>query len=103
MRFCKMNKAIPNSKSFSYTRKAILQISTGSMLPVFSGVRDAHLLLFLCMYGFSYFVFFVIDVCFPCLVFVPGLHQFDYRYNLGSLDYSFYLKESIVLIIRRLC
>ena len=22
------------------------------------------------------------------LVFVPGLHSFDYRYNLGSLDYS---------------
>ena len=60
-----------------------------SMLPVFSGVRVAHFLLLLCMYDFSYFMFFVVYVCFPCLAFVPGLHSFDYRYNLGSLDYSF--------------
>ena len=58
------------------------------MLPVFSGVRVAHLLLLLCMYDFNYFMFFVVCVCFPCLVFVRGLRSFDYRYNLGSLDYS---------------
>ena len=59
-----------------------------SMLPGFSGVRVAHLLSLLCMYDFSYFMFFVRYVCFPYLVFVPGLHSFDNRYNLGSLDYS---------------
>ena len=31
---------------------------------------------------------FVVYVCFSCLVFVLGLHSFDYRYNFGSLDYS---------------
>ena len=45
---------------------------------------------FVTLYDFSYFMFFVVHVCFPCLVFVPGLHSYDYRYNLGSLDYSFY-------------
>ena len=58
------------------------------MHPVFSGIRVAHLILLLCMYDFGYFKFFVLYVCFPCLVFVPALHSFDYRYNLGSLDYS---------------
>ena len=33
-------------------------------------------------------MFFVVYVCFPCLVFVPALHSFDYRYNFGSLHYS---------------
>ena len=51
-------------------------------------VRVAHLLLLLCMYNFSYFMSFVVYVCFPCLVCVPGLHSFDYRYKLGSLDQS---------------
>ena len=41
------------------------------------------------MHDFSYFMFFVVYVCFPYLVYVPELHAFDYRYNLGSLDYSF--------------
>ena len=50
---------------------------------------ESELLLLLCMYDFSYFMFFVVYVYFPCLVFVPGLHSFDYRYNIGSLDYSF--------------
>ena len=40
------------------------------------------------MHDFSYFMFFVVYVCFSCLVFVPVLYSFDYRYNLGSLDYS---------------
>ena len=53
----------------------------------FSGVRVIHLLLLLCMYDFRYFVFFVLYVCFPCPVFVPGLHSFDYCHNIGSLDY----------------
>ena len=53
------------------------------------GVRVAHLLLLPCKYDFSYFMFFVVYVCFLCLVFVPRLHSFDYRYNLGSLDYFF--------------
>ena len=60
------------------------------MLPVFSGVRVAHLLLLLCMYDFSYSMFFVVYDCFPCLIFVPGLHSLDFRYNLGSIDYSLY-------------
>ena len=58
------------------------------MFPVFSGVRVTLLLLLLCVYDLSYFMFFVVFDCFPCLVFVPGLHRFDYRYNLGFLDYS---------------
>ena len=58
------------------------------MLLVFSGARVAHLLLLLFMYDFSYFMFFVVYVCFPYLVFVPGLHSINYRYNFGSLDYS---------------
>ena len=45
----------------------------------------SYLLLLLCLYDFSYFVVYV---CFPCLVCVPGLHSFDYRYSLGSLEYS---------------
>ena len=44
------------------------------MLPV------AHLLLLLYMYDYSYLMFFVVYVSFPCLVFVPGLHSFDYCY-----------------------
>ena len=50
------------------------------MLPFFfSGVQVAHLLLLLCMYYFSRFMFFVVLVCFPCLVFIPRLHSFDFR------------------------
>ena len=45
-------------------------------------VRFAHLLLLLCMYYFSYLMFFVVYVCFPCLVLVPGLHSFDYPRTL---------------------
>ena len=52
---------------------------------VFSGIRVAHLLLLLCMYDFSYFMFFVVYFCFLCLVFVPELH---FLYNIGSPDYS---------------
>ena len=40
---------------------------TWSMLPVFSGVRDAHLLLSLWTNYFCYFMFFVVCVCFPSL------------------------------------
>ena len=57
-----------------------------NVVPVFCGVRVAHLLLLLGMYGFSYSMFFVVYVCFPCLVFVSGLHSFDYLYSIGSLD-----------------
>ena len=32
-------------------------------------------------------------VCFKCLVFVPGLHSFDYRCNLGTLVYSFFVND----------
>ena len=43
---------------------------TCSMLPVFSGVRVAYLFfLLLCAYDFSYFVFFVMYVCFPWIAF----------------------------------
>ena len=45
------------------------------MLPVFGGVRVAHLLLLLRIYYFSCFMFSVVFVFFPCLVFVPGLHS----------------------------
>ena len=41
-------------------------------------------------------VFFVVYVCFPCLVCVPGLHSFDYQYNLGSLDFSFWSKMTVI-------
>ena len=37
------------------------------MLPVFSGIRIAHLLLLICMYYFCNLTFFVVFVCFPCL------------------------------------
>ena len=43
-------------------------------------------------------MFFVVYVCFPRLVFVPGLHSFDYRYNHGSLDY-FYIRQVIFIHI----
>ena len=69
---------------------------TWSMIPVFSRVRIAHVLLLLCMYDFIYYMFFVVYVCFPCLVFVPGIHSFDYRYTIGSLDYS--LITAILLV-----
>ena len=52
---------------------------TWSMLSVFGGVWVAPLLLLLCMYDFSYLIFFIVYVCFLCLVFAPGLHSFDYR------------------------
>ena len=55
---------------------------TWCMLPAFSEVRVAHLLLLLCMNNFSYFMFVVVYVCFPCLVFVPGLHSFMWAYKL---------------------
>ena len=42
------------------------------------------------MYYFSNFMFSVKLVCFPCLVFVPGLHSCYFCKNLGSLDYSWY-------------
>ena len=42
---------------------------------------------FVCMILVTYVLCCVL-LCFPCLVFVTGLHSFDYRYNLGSLDYS---------------
>ena len=47
--------------------------------------RFAHLHLLLCMYDFSYIMFFDVYVCFPCLVFVPGLHSLDYRITLVLL------------------
>ena len=40
---------------------------TWCMLSVFTGVLVAHLLMLLCIYDFSYFMFFVVYVCFPCL------------------------------------
>ena len=52
------------------------------------GVRVANLYLLLCMYYFSYFMFSVVFACFPCLVFVPGLHSVDFHQNLNSLYYS---------------
>ena len=80
------------------------------MLPVFSGVRVAHLPLLLCMYDFSCFMFFVVYVCFPCLVNVPWLHSFDYRYNLGPLiilsmfvgTEFFFTFQTLIAIIEKL-
>ena len=46
-----------------------------------SDTAVAHLLLLLCMYDFSYFVFFVVYVCFPCLVFVPVDSSLNYNYR----------------------
>ena len=57
-------------------------------MDIFFGVRVAYLLLLLCVCDCGCFMFFVMCVCFPCLVFVPGVHSVDYRYSLGSLDYS---------------
>ena len=45
---------------------------------------------FCCVYDFVCFVIFVVCVCFLCLVFVSGLHSFECRCSLGSLDYSSY-------------
>ena len=53
------------------------------MFPDFSAVRVAHLLLLLCTCYFAYIMFFVVCVCFPCLVFVPRSQSFIF------LDYSF--------------
>ena len=59
-----------------------------SMLPVFSRVQVTHWLLLLFVYYFSYFMFLAVFVYFPCLVFVPELHSFDFRYNFNALDYT---------------
>ena len=75
-----------NSAGVSIKQGHLPYWCTWSMLQVFSGLRVAHLLLLLCMYYFGYFMFFVVIVWFPCLVFVPGLHSFDFRYYL---DYSY--------------
>ena len=37
---------------------------------------------------FWLFMFFFVCVYFPCLVFVSGLHSFELRWSLGSLDFS---------------
>ena len=44
----------------------------------------------------GYFMFFVVCVCFPYLLIVPGLHSFDFRQNLCPLDYS-YIFISLIL------
>ena len=64
-----------NSAGVSRNAETAYPTGVWSMLPVFSRVRVAHVLLLLCMYDFSYFMFIVVYVCFPCLVFVPGLHS----------------------------
>ena len=46
--------------------------------PSFLFESELHLLLKLCMYYFNYYLFFVVSVCFPCLVFVPGLYSSDF-------------------------
>ena len=51
----------------------------------FCVARVAHLLLWFFMCGFSYSMFCVVYVCFPCLVFIPGLHSFDYAITLVPL------------------
>ena len=43
----------------------------------------------ICATFVTLYVWFVVYVCFPCLVLV----SFDYRYNLGSLDYSLLDKD----------
>ena len=74
------------SNSAGVSRKAEDAYRTGAPGPCSQFlVRVAHLL---CMYNFSYFLIFVVYACFPCLVFVPGLHSFGCRFNLGSLGYS---------------
>ena len=81
--------------SAGVSRKAEVAYPTGapgSCSRSLSGVRNAHLLLLLCIYYFGYFMFFVVCVYFPCLVFVSELHSF------GSLDYSFVFLN---LLIRR--
>ena len=60
---------------------------TWYMLPVFSGSWVAHF--FVSLYVlFWLFNILCLCICFQCLIFVPGLHSFDFRQILGSLDYS---------------
>ena len=46
--------------------------------PNFSGVQVSHLLLFLCTCYFGHFMFFILYICFLLLVFVLGLHSFNF-------------------------
>ena len=57
----------------------------------YSVVRVTHLILLLHMlYYFGYFTLVVLCVCFPCLVFVPGVYIFFYfRCESLFLDISF--------------
>ena len=70
------------SLDFLWAHRRVFLESSG-LLPyrcTYSGaVWVAHLLLLLCMCCFSYLMFFVVYVCFPCLIIVLGLHSFDFR------------------------
>ena len=48
------------------------------LLPVFSWVHVALLFLCLCMCYFSYFIFFVMCVCFPCLFCILCMYYFGF-------------------------
>ena len=73
--FCEFSQQL----KFIKTKGALNYQIKWSMLPVFSRVRAVHLLLILCICYFGYFMFFDVCVLFRCLVFVPGLHSFDFR------------------------
>ena len=72
-------KLFPPNFASNMSDRHLLYRCTRSMLLVFSGVWIAHLLLLLYIYHFIYFMFFVVYVWLPCLVFVPGFYSFDYR------------------------
>ena len=79
------------SNSADVSTKAEDAYPTGAPCPcsqvVFTGVRVPHscFCYFVCMIIFT-LCSLLCNVCFPCLVFVPGLHSFD---SLGFLDYFF--------------
>ena len=77
----RMSKYLTNVLVYEYE-----DASGPCMPPVVRGVRVAYSLLLLYIYYPGYFMFFVVCVCFPCLVVIPVLHSFPW--NLGSLDYS---------------
>ena len=74
------------------------------MLPIFSGVRAAHLLLFLCRYYFGYLTFFVVCVSglcpwitfflFPLESWLPWLLPWTYQalYQNSINELGFYFK-----------
>ena len=76
---------------------------TGAPGPCSQFWAESKLLIYFCylvcnILFIGYFMFFVMCICFPCLIFVPRLHPFNFHYNLVP-SVTFWKK---VLLIRLL-